>query len=413
MAHIMDQLSQAVAEAHNYKKGYERLKEERQKIKEEIDDHFIAGDLLRMKEWETLEEENKKLKEEVKDLKLDKEREYDGRCVDNDENEAREKKLEEENKKLKEERDFFHQEVHKTLQCQADDMEEYEKQIKTLKEEVEWNKITIQKEVRRSKKMVELKEENKKLKADIDDAVENHFADLKLRETTHKEWDTLEEVNKKLREDIFLTKMKLAQANDNADAQQHNEAAGIILTENDELKEEIKTLKEHLAKKFYNHYDEMDYDKMFIAKTVGPNLENMVEHIMKQNKKLNEDNEYLHMKCETMEKENHKSEEEMMGYKDERRSGEEYDERMCRAKVVKRVEIQMVGSGDHHYWYYLYEDASLWRVERYPFKRKTCLQNKVLVCDGEGDTDNVKLVDSDYELKEDEMTVEYELWSDN
>ena len=376
MAHIMDQLSQAVAEAHNYKKGYERLKEERQKIKEEIDDHFIAGDLLRMKEWETLEEENKKLKEElqkfkeeVKDLKLDKEREYDGRCVDNDENEAREKKLEEENKKLKEERDFFHQEVHKTLQCQADDMEEYEKQIKTLKEEVEWNKITIQKEVRRSKKMVELKEENKKLKADIDDAVENHFADLKLRETTHKEWDTLEQ--------------------------------------------EIKTLKEHLAKKFYNHYDEMDYDKMFIAKTVGPNLENMVEHIMKQNKKLNEDNEYLHMKCETMEKENHKSEEEMMGYKDERRSGEEYDERMCRAKVVKRVEIQMVGSGDHHYWYYLYEDASLWRVERYPFMRKTYLHNKVLVCDGEGDTDNVKLVDSDYELKEDEMTVEYELWSDN
>jgi len=373
MAHIMDQLSEAVAEAHNYKKGYERLKEENkklkekgylsrrvtktiyvhydeenkkleeehkkikeelQKFKEDIDDHFIHGDLLRMKEWDSLQEENKKLKEEVKDLKLDKEREYDGRCADNDENEAREKKLEEENKTLKEERDFFHQEFHKTLQSQADDMEEYEKQIKTLKEEVEWNKITIQKEVRRSKKMVELKEENKKLK-------------------------------------------------------------------------------EHLAKKFYNHYDEMDYDKMFIAKTVGPNLDNMVEHMMKQNKELSRDNEYLHMKCETMEKENHKSEEEMMEYKDEKRSGEEYDERMCRAEVVKRVEIKMVGSGDHHYWYYLYEDGSLWRVERYPFKRKTYLNNKVLVCDREGDPDNVKLVDSDYELKEDEMPVEYDLIADN
>jgi len=45
------------------------------------------------------------------------------------------------------------------------------------------------------------KEENKKLKAEIDDAVENHFADLKLRETTHKEWDTLEQENKKLKEE--------------------------------------------------------------------------------------------------------------------------------------------------------------------------------------------------------------------
>ena len=43
-------------------------------------------------------------------------------------------------------------------------------------------------------------EENKKLKEEIDDAVENHFADLKLRETTHKEWGTLQEENKKLKE---------------------------------------------------------------------------------------------------------------------------------------------------------------------------------------------------------------------
>ena len=47
-----------------------------------------------------------------------------------------------------------------------------------------------------------LTEENKKLKEDIDDAVENHFADLKLRETTHKEWNTLEQENKKLRKEL-------------------------------------------------------------------------------------------------------------------------------------------------------------------------------------------------------------------
>ena len=37
---------------------------------------------------------------------------------------------------------------------------------------------------------------------DVDDAVENHFADLKLRETTHKEWDALEKENNKLKEVI-------------------------------------------------------------------------------------------------------------------------------------------------------------------------------------------------------------------
>ena len=54
---------------------------------------------------------------------------------------------------------------------------------KKRKEESEWA----------LKKIAQLKEENEALKAEIDDAVENHFADLKLRETTHKEWDTLQE----------------------------------------------------------------------------------------------------------------------------------------------------------------------------------------------------------------------------
>ena len=50
----------------------------------------------------------------------------------------------------------------------------------------------------------ELTAENEKLTDDIDDAVENHFADLKLRETTHKEWDTLEEENDVLKADQVL-----------------------------------------------------------------------------------------------------------------------------------------------------------------------------------------------------------------
>ena len=60
--------------------------------------------------------------------------------------------------------------------------------------------------IKRQEENKKLEEENKKLKQEnkdqIDDAVENHFADLKLRETTHKEWDTLEEENKKLKEVI-------------------------------------------------------------------------------------------------------------------------------------------------------------------------------------------------------------------
>jgi hypothetical protein len=67
-------------------------------------------------------------------------------------------------------------------------------------------------------KIAQLEEENKKLKEGIDDAVENHFADLKLRETTWKEWEKLEEENKKLKEQLdeqysfsYFKKMKKLQ----------------------------------------------------------------------------------------------------------------------------------------------------------------------------------------------------------
>ena len=53
-----------------------------------------------------------------------------------------------------------------------------------------------------------------------------------------------------------------------------------------DLKVQFEGVKEGLAQKFYKHYDEMDYDKMYIAKTVGPHLGNMVDHLMEENKTL-------------------------------------------------------------------------------------------------------------------------------
>ena len=71
-----------------------------------------------------------------------------------------------------------------------------EKKVKELREEIKELKEEIN---HKNNKFSEWIEENKELKDQIDDAVENHFADLKLRETTHKEWDTLKQENNKLK----------------------------------------------------------------------------------------------------------------------------------------------------------------------------------------------------------------------
>ncbi len=57
---------------------------------------------------------------------------------------------------------------------------------------------------------------------------------------------------------------------------------------NQKLKEEMEELKEVLAQKFYKHYDQMNYDKMYIAKTVGPDLSRMVDHLIEENQELND-----------------------------------------------------------------------------------------------------------------------------
>ena len=65
-----------------------------------------------------------------------------------------------------------------------------------------------------------------------------------------------------------------------------------------ELEEREKNLKEALAQKFYDHYDQMNYNKLNIARTVGPNLGRMVEHLIKENKRLQGENESLQEELE-------------------------------------------------------------------------------------------------------------------
>ena len=57
----------------------------------------------------------------------------------------------------------------------------------------------------------------------------------------------------------------------------------------EEIVQEMSELKEALAQKFYDHYDQMNYNKLNIARTVGPNLGRMVEHLIKENKRLQEE----------------------------------------------------------------------------------------------------------------------------
>jgi len=60
-----------------------------------------------------------------------------------------------------------------------------------------------------------------------------------------------------------------------------------------ELEKREENLKEALAQKFYKHYDEMDYDKLSLARTIGPDLGRMVDHLMEENKRLKGGNESL------------------------------------------------------------------------------------------------------------------------
>ena len=112
--------------------------------------------------------------------------------------------------------------------------------------------------------------------------------------------------------------------------------------------------------------------------------------------KLKEDNEGLLKIIETLENANTKNQ----TLKDE------YPETMYNYSKISYISIQMTGGGEQAYWYHLYEDDSLY------IRKSGCeeeiMENKMLVCNINGDPDNVKVVSTDYECKNYEIVIEYE-----
>ena len=56
-----------------------------------------------------------------------------------------------------------------------------------------------------------------------------------------------------------------------------------------DLEKREENLKEALAQKFYKHYEEMDYNMLNVARTIGPDLGRMVDHLIAENKRLQEE----------------------------------------------------------------------------------------------------------------------------
>jgi len=95
--------------------------------------------------------------------------------------------------------------------------------------------------------------------------------------------------------DLEIKNKKLEEENDDnlASLNFYTEQCAELKDERKGLKEEMSAMKEALAEKFYKHYDDMGYNKLNIARTVGPNLGRMIEHLINENKKLQEKNEEL------------------------------------------------------------------------------------------------------------------------
>ena len=60
---------------------------------------------------------------------------------------------------------------------------------------------------------------------------------------------------------------------------------------NDE--KQLEDVKEGLAQKFYDHYGGQGTDTLYFARQTGPDLGNMVDFVLKENKELKEKNETL------------------------------------------------------------------------------------------------------------------------
>jgi len=117
----------------------------------------------------------------------------------------------------------------------------------------------------------------------------------------------------------------------------------------EEIVQEMSELKEALAQKFYDHYDQMNYNKLNIARTVGPNLGRMVEHLIQENKRLQEENKSLQEENEELEDENEKltkqiqvmtgeyEKEEMKLLEEEEETKELKEENKMMAFLLKRL----------------------------------------------------------------------------
>lgn len=82
------------------------------------------------------------------------------------------------------------------------------------------------------------------------------------------------------------------------------------------LKKEIKEVKEGLAQKFYDHYGGQGADTLNFARQTGPDLGNMVDYVLKENKELKEQVEDAHQKGFDAGREEYQVDQEFLDEKD-------------------------------------------------------------------------------------------------
>ena len=76
-------------------------------------------------------------------------------------------------------------------------------------------------------------------------------------------------------------------------------------------------IKEGLAQKFYDHYGDQGADTLNFARQTGPDLGNMVDYVLKENKKLKEQVEDAHQKGFDAGREEYQVDQEFLDEKDE------------------------------------------------------------------------------------------------
>ena len=144
----------------------------------------------------------------------------------------------------------------------------------------------------------------------------NYLKELEAERDNYKrKWENVKNVSAGKQRKIDELKQELHKVNDiAAERGSHNEALEEewvrLQSQNNQLQEEKSAMKEELAQKFYKHYDDMGYNKLNIARTIGPNLGRMIEHLIKENKKLQEKTEELQEEREEVWDELEKTKEE-------------------------------------------------------------------------------------------------------